>query len=284
MQNSFSRLLNEPFPTRLFDDIRVWLSIISTLGTGKSHGTQRGLFLSWKDQFFISPLGQWMDEHRNILWNAGTVVLAVVIWSVIQISRSHDIDSARHVNDAYTAWKTKPDDEQLYRTLQKALDKTPSMRAALQSEIAQQLLCAGDCDEAEKWAKTPIKELQSIAPLYAEFSQISFLIKREHYQEALERSVSLKEKIASHGSVLASRNLLRIALIQQPIGNRAGEMAAWNDWEKWIETENNKTLRERSLKGLWDQTISFQSYINERKASIVSTQFLIVLSAFRVAF
>ena len=225
------------------------------------------LHLSWKDQFFISPLGQWIDQHRNLLLNAGTVVLVVVIWTLVQTTRAHNVDAMRQVNEAFIAWKAKPEDEQLYRNLVKSLNKEPSMRLAMRGEMAQMLLNIR-CDEAEKMVQEPMQELRSIAPFHAEFAEISFLIGRKLYQEALERSVSLKEKMLCQKTVLAGRNLLRIALLQQQLGNPAGEMAAWKDWDEHIETQNNKTLREQTLKGLGDQTISFQCYINERKARL----------------
>ncbi len=226
------------------------------------------LHLSWKDQFFISPLGQWIDQHRNLLMNVGTAVFVVVIWTLVQTTRSHNVDAIRQVNVAYSAWRAKTEDEQLYRNLEKSLDKMPSMRLAMRGEIAQLLLSSNRCDQAEKIAQGPMQELRSIAPLHAEFAEVSFLIGRKHYQEALERSVSLKEKMRDVSSVLACRNLLRIAMLQQQLGNSAGEMAAWKDWDEFMALKNNKTLAEQALKGLGDQTVSFQSYVNERKTKL----------------
>ena len=229
---------------------------------------QEQLHLSWKDQFFVSPMGQWIDQHRNLLLNVGTVVFVVVLWALVQTTRLHNVDDVCKVNDAFSAWKAKTDDENLYRNLEKSLEKTPSMRLKLRTAMAQLLLSANRCDEAEKMAQGPMKELRSVAPFHSEFAEVSFLIGRQHYQEALERSVSLKEKIGDSSSVLAGRNLLRIALLQQQLNNPAGEKAAWKDWDEMMAAQKNKTLRDLTLKGLGDQTISFESFVNERKMKL----------------
>ena len=222
--------------------------------------------LSWKDQFLISPFGQWVDQHRNLLWNIGTVLLVLVIWGSIHLVRIRKGDSVRNVNAAIVAWKANMGDELLYHNVEKILDRSPRARLSIRSEMAQRLLSTGRCDEAEKWAKAPIQELRSIAPDHAEFAEISLLIGHKRYQEALERSVSLKEKLQGQQTVLVGRNLLRIAILHEQLGNKPGEIAAWKTWEEWIEAENNKTLQVSTLKGLGDQTIGFQSFVNERKS------------------
>ncbi len=92
-----------------------------------------------------------------------------------------------------------------------------------------------------------------IAPAYAEFADISFLISRKNYQEAMERSVSLKEAIEERSSVLYGKNLVRIAFLQQQLENKAGETSAWNE------------LEEAMLQGLVPRESDFQAYLEERR-------------------
>jgi hypothetical protein len=226
------------------------------------------LELSLMDQFIISPLGQWMSEHKNLLYNVATAVIVILAWGVIRISRAPDTESVRHVQEAYAAWKASPQDRSLYQALDKALEKTPSMRQAFRSEIAEIMLINGDADQAEEISKKSLQELRSVAPLFAEYAEISLHIGRKQYQDALEKSVTLKEKMTDQKSSLYFQNLLRIALLQEKVGNKAGEMAAWRDLEVFSKAENNKTLQERTLKGLGDQTITFQSFIEERKKQL----------------
>jgi hypothetical protein len=223
---------------------------------------QEELPLSLKDQFLISPLGQWAVLHQKLLLNVGTAVAAIAIFALVQTVRTPNVEGIRHVQETYAAWKAKPEDQELYCAFEQALKKAPNQQIASPSEIAQLLLNAGRVDEAQAMAKKSLMELRAISPHHAEFAEISLLIGRKSYQEALERSVSLKEKMQNQSS-LTSHNLQRIAFLQQQLGNPAGELAAWKDLEEFAT--NNKTLQEKSLKGLGDQTIGFQSYVEERK-------------------
>jgi hypothetical protein len=219
---------------------------------------QEEINLSWRDQFFISPAGQWVDQHRNFLLNIGLFVLIVMVWGIVKIAHTPNMDAIRHSEEAYTAWKANPADEQLFQTFIKALKKSPELRQKMSGDIAQALLVEGRIDEAEELAKSPLSELRSIAPEYAEFSEISFLIARKHYQEALEKSVSLKEKL-SEQSRLWSQNLVRIAILQQQLGNSAGELAAWREFDR-IDSPAGLALKEPS--------VHFQAYVAERKKTL----------------
>lgn len=221
------------------------------------------LQLSVKDRFLISPTGQWVVQHRNLLINIGTVVLVLLVWGLIKAARTPNVDALRRAQAAYAAWKAKPDDEDLYRLFEKSLAKAPSMRQALNGEIAQSLLVAGRMDAAEVMAKESIKELRPIAPHYAEFSEISLLIARKHYQEALEKSVSLKEKL-SDKTPLYCQNLIRIAFLHQQIENPAGELAAWRDLEQSGLLDHQSALG-FSIKGSEAFPVRLASYVEERK-------------------
>ncbi|MBF8262988.1 MAG: hypothetical protein HW387_653 [Parachlamydiales bacterium] len=221
--------------------------------------------LSLKDQFLLSSMGQWMSLHRSLLMNVGTVVLVALAWGVVKIARAPHLDAARHAQEAYAAWKAKPEDESLYQALDQAW--TSDLKNAMRADVAQTLMMAGRVDEAEKMAQESLIRLHSISPVHAEFAEISLIIAKKHYQEAVERSVSLKEKLPEH-SVLYCQNLCRIAFLQQMLKNPAGEFVAWRELEQFANDENNKTLAEHALKGLADQTVSFTSYIEERKKQL----------------
>jgi hypothetical protein len=217
--------------------------------------------LSLMDQFFISPLGQWVSDHKNLLLNAGMVVVLVVGWVVFQAVRAPNFVAVQHLNESYAAWKAKPEDEALYRTFDNELTKIPAMRQALRSEVAQRLLSVNRVDEAEKKAQESLRELRLISPDHAEFAEISLLIGRKQYQIALERSVSLKERMKEK-KIFYCQNLQRIAFLQQVLNNEAGEWSAWRDLEEF--SQNNPSIAVRARKGLENQFVSFQSYIEER--------------------
>lgn len=220
------------------------------------------LHLSVKDRILISPAGQWAAQHRNLLINIGTVVLVLLVWGLIKAARTPNVDAFRRAQEAYAAWKAKPDDEDLYQLLEKSLAKAPAAKRVLGGEIAQSLLIAGRIDAAEEMAKESIWELRTIAPHYAEFSEISLLIKRKHYQEALEKSVSLKERLLDK-TELYCQNLIRIAFLHQQLGNEAGELSAWRDLEQSGRTD--LAALGFSIKAFKALPVHFTSYVEERK-------------------
>lgn len=218
--------------------------------------------LSLKDRFFLSSMGQWMSLHRKVLMNAGTVVLAFAIWGVVKIARAPDPGARRRAQEAYEEWKARPEDEALYQAFQKSL--TPEFKNEMCADIVQTQIAAGRADEAGKMAEGLLARLRMIAPMHAEFAEISLVIAKKRYQEALERSVSLKEQLPKN-TVLYCQNLCRVAFLQQMLKNPAGELNAWREFEQFVNDENNKTLKDRALKGLADQTVKLADYIDERK-------------------
>ncbi len=222
---------------------------------------------SLKDRFLISPTGQWIVLHRNLLINIGTVVLVLLIWGAIKAARAPNENGVHQAKDAYAAWKAKPDDQELYQLFEKSLAKAPEIREVLGGEMAQLLLLSGHIDDAEKMTKGSLKELRAIAPQYAEFSEISLLIARKQYQEALEKSVSLKEKL-SDKTPLYGQNLIRIACLHQQMDNFAGELSAWRDFDQSGFLKSTAALG-FFIKGTDVPAVHFESYVDERKEKLL---------------
>lgn len=109
------------------------------------------------------------------------------------------------------------------------------------------------------------EELRRVAPLHAESAAVSAIVEKKAYQEALEKSVSLKERLPEK-TILYGQNLLRIASLQKELNNSAGEFAAWVDFERFVD--QNASLSDELLKSLGDQKANFFSYIEYRKSQL----------------
>jgi hypothetical protein len=186
-----------------------------------------------KDRLLLSPVGQWMSLHRNLLLNIGIFLLIILTWGVVKAVRSPNTSAAA--------------------------------RKSLNGETAQTLLAAGKIEAAQACIGKSFQELSIVAPDYAAFSEITFLIAQQRYQEALERSVSLKERLSPE-TCLYSQNLIRIANLHRMLNNTAGELAAWHDFE---QTNIIETARLGfSIPNLTAAPVLFASYIQEREAAI----------------
>jgi hypothetical protein len=80
----------------------------------------------------------------------------------------------------------------------------------------------------------------------------------------LEQSVALKESLEDKESVLYGVNLLRIAFLQQAIGNSAGELSGWQDWQEFSSVSERKLLVVKILQGFGSRASVFHSYLEER--------------------
>ena len=205
--------------------------------------------------------------YRTWLINAALVVLAAVSWTVSKAVRAPKVDQLRLFEQTYAAWRANPDEHS--EELEKALAPFPAKRKWVQGEIAEWHLVSGRAAEAKEAVSKPLAILRAAAPSHAQFAEIGLAIARQEYQAALEMSVSLKEAMEDKRSMLYGSNLLRIALLQQEVGNGVGEWAAWKELEEF-KRGNAKALAELLPKGLEKEPIgaNFEAYIEERKKKL----------------
>ncbi len=218
-------------------------------------------------QFVVEPVREWANLHKKAVLISGLLGLfALALAAAGSVFRVGSSEIAR-ARSAYRAWKENPKDSALLGAFRSEFLKTASAQGGLRCEMAQALLAADLALEADKASAADLARLRKIAPEYADFAETSLLIGQGADQLALERAVSLKEKeeIKLSFPALYGANLIRIAFLQQKLGNSAGEIAAWNDIEA---SENNRTLAELCLKGSGDQTVNFESYIEKRRKEL----------------
>ena len=146
--------------------------------------------------------------------------------------------------NVFVKWEASPQDELLFQSMKKALSKVPSLKQKYEPAIVQKLIEIGKGGEAIAMASYSLGKISEEAPFHAAFAETSLLIESGSYQEALQRSVGLKEKMSKEwnltslpenellgGSVLYAHNLLRIACLHLELKNRPGEIAAWDELE-----------------------------------------------------
>ena len=174
--------------------------------------------------------------------------LLILVGSISLFWKSGSPKQTIHAEEAYQEWKKNPASEQA-KNFKEAIRKAPKLRHILRGELAQLLLMEGNVDEAEKISRSALENLQSLSSDHAEFSRITFLIQRGKYEEALERSRALRDRISNQHSVLYARNLLRI-----------GFLSDWNEWKEFAQRQ--PALARAALKG-FEGRVRFQTYIDE---------------------
>ncbi len=176
---------------------------------------------------------------------------------------------------AFSEWDSAGNDE-TYLVMKKALKKVPDLEKKYGPSIAQKLFQKHHLDEALKFAQVPLKNLEKEAPFHADFGETTLLIERGLYQDALQRSVSLKEQMAQRvdldqkigsqwkgGAFLFVHNLLRIACLQKELHNGPGEKAAWEELEALLDSKQG--LSEAVFGFFKEKGLDLSQYIQERK-------------------
>lgn len=176
--------------------------------------------------------------NRRKVHGYAAALFAAVVLAIVCLTWGPSAKASSEAKLALEQWKKDPSDLQLQQAMRQALKKAPDFNRSVQAEIAQTLLASGRSEEARSVAGLCVERLREDAPLHAAFAETSLLIEQGHYQRALEASVALKERMEpigakaqaiEVGSALYAWNLLRIASLQNRLGNEPGERSAWED-------------------------------------------------------
>lgn len=147
------------------------------------------------------------------------------------------------------------------------LAKQPELKAVYQGDLAQILLERGAIDQALPLANETIARVSSDQiDQYLSYASASLLIEQKKYQEALKEAQQLKEQIKDN-DLLNAFNLVRIALLQQELGDREGELQAWEQWKRYAGWKGTAP-KEKTL----DQKTYFvvQNYYGDGGLSLVN--------------
>lgn len=203
--------------------------------------------------FIHKSTSDWIRDNINSIIAVGVGVLAVASWTLYQWNTGSPGDylSAERVFNEWSGDRN----EKLVK-LQKILKQHPELHAKYDGRIAQKLLLNSQEGLAASFSKATQKRIGEFSPHYTQFSNCSLLVSEKKYDEALAQSITLKQtldqdesfwktssEIVKHGGVLYGYNLLRIAFLQQMVGNAPGELAAWKEFKReagWLESEPPK--------------------------------------------
>jgi hypothetical protein len=168
-------------------------------------------------------------------------------------------------------------------SLQKLMSSHPELHAKYDGPIAQALILEGNGAEAQTFANGALQRTANEeSPYYVDFARTSLLISQQHYSDALQNAVKLKETMSSanlEANSLFALNLIRIATLQQQLGNREGELAAWNQFTAYAKRASDSDLlgadgRKESqsfaqlMSSFAQGSISFDNYVEMRRKSL----------------
>ena len=159
---------------------------------------------------------------------------------------------------AFEKWQQgKSFDNALLRNLRTLIRKHPELAAKYDKAMLQQMIAAGDKKLADPLLEATANSTTALSNFYEQFSQISLLIAKEEYREALHASLYLKTEMESstdfwadkakkyRGSTLFAFNLMRRAMLCQKLGMGDEEIKAWKEFKMyagWGSSDDTKCI------------------------------------------
>jgi hypothetical protein len=231
------------------------------------------------------PLAPYFKGHFSFLglenrrWITSSLAfISGVIVLVVYFQTRPSLETYISAEESFVRWESLGD-EASYREMRKALRKVPSLEKKYAAVIAQRLFEKGALSDALLFAHHSLKSLDLDAPFHRTYGEISLLIEQGSYQDALQRSVSLKEEMKSLGDLsqvignypvggtfLFAHNLFRIACLHKELNNPPGERAAWDELEMFLTGKEG--LREQIFESFERKEVTLEEYIAERKKKI----------------
>lgn len=200
--------------------------------------------------FIHKSASDWMHERRNTIIVVGIGILTLAIWTFYKWNSGSTRDYTI-AEKTFNEWSG--DINEKFVQLQKILKHHPELHAKYDGVMAQKLLISSHQGLAASLSQATQKRIGELSPHYALFSKCSLVIGEKKFDEALQQAKALKEtlqqdenfwkstsEVVKHGTLLYGYTLLRIAFLEQKMGNPSGEKAAWNEFKKeagWLEKE-----------------------------------------------
>lgn len=195
--------------------------------------------------------------------------------------------------DSSSADSSSPQEEALIGLTQ-LLKNHPDLQAKYEARIAQILIDRNQAEKAKPFAHSVFERVgKDDQPFYVEYAQITLLVAANQYEEAIKRSIALKEQMIAAaqndqseniaqapGGMLFASNLLRIAFLQQRVGASAAEYKSWEEWKSMTSSTNRVAIAPNidrkpffTLAQLFsDGTVSLDQYIDMRLQKLAALQ------------
>jgi hypothetical protein len=228
------------------------------------------------DDLTDNPLVEWLSANkRYILFGLLALLTLIVISyrfvSTTTLKAERDFFQAQTNFSQFQEKGVKSEEfaasiENLDQ-LEGIINRHPELHAKYDGLIAQGLILEQKVNKARPFAESAFQRVQKDSvDLYHDYAETSLFISAGNEQEALERTLQLKEKMDQHASVFGGTlylfNLIRLAMLYQQLNYSSEELQAWNEIQNY--TANNEALI--TIHQLFKEgSTSLNQYIDERK-------------------
>lgn len=203
------------------------------------------------DKLDADSVVDWLAQNgRNVIYILlGLIALFILVY---KISSSNTAKSEKDYLQASTDFSTfvrsnadEASTQEAFTRLTSLMNSHPELHFAYDGAIGQTFLNRGQVAEAKPFIVNTLKRTQAESlMLYNQFAATTLLISEGQFQKALENAQTLQQtmlsdlnnrknenKEHSFSEVLFAFNLLRVAMLQQELGNSKEELKAWKEWK-----------------------------------------------------
>lgn len=222
------------------------IGIFSTISRRKMKKKQLALESAleksdFSDTLAEHPAVQWISQNgRSLLWLLlGLIALFLIGYRLLGTGGSK-------ITSYFTADKEMSlflaggsEAKESLEKLSTILSNNPDLQPKYDGRIAQKLMDRGEISASWPFADRTLTRLSQEHLLrFYDYSTTTLLIEKEHFPEALEQALALQQKINENESALYAANLLRIAMLNQKLGNKSEELKTWRTLKQNLKQDS----------------------------------------------
>lgn len=235
--------------------------------------------MSWEDNSLVQQVVKYGSYF--IIGLTALIVAAVLIY---RLGTSSESSSERDFINADRDFKifinpstaNSEESKKAFEGLNAILIKHPELHAKYDGMIAQTLINRGDLTGAMEFANRAIvRTTAENKPFYTSYAETTILISDHNYSAALSRAQELHQQMLTdttkhaYGDTLFAFNLLRIALLQQQLGQKEDEKRTWEDWQRYLQGQQSANISKQAFNAqvdhFQDGDVSILNYIQARE-------------------
>jgi hypothetical protein len=192
--------------------------------------------VNFSDSWTEGPVAEWISSYKKyLLYGVAAVfaglILAYRLLSVSNLNTEGDYFRAQAIFSKFQEDFVDNKDE--LNELETIIRRHPELQAKYDGPIAQTLLIEGDIPKARVFADLTFNRTRpDHLALFEEYAKTSLVIGEGKYSDALQQATQLKTKLESGEanliqSSLYAFNLVRLALLNQQLGQKDAELESW---------------------------------------------------------
>lgn len=223
------------------------------------------------------PWVEWViNNKQNVLWIILGLFAVLILSYRILMNRSMNAETDffraqtdfSQFQEAARNSKNKLADSAAFDDLEAVMKQHPELHGKYDAPLAQTLLIEEQMPKAQAYAQATFQrtDLDAIGHFH-DYAAASLLIGEGKYQEALQQAQQLKEKMGTETletmeETLYFFNLVRLALLNQQLGNGKAEKQLWEE----IQNRSNQSPSMGSALSVFSAGhATMNQYIEQRK-------------------